>query len=191
MKRNILVFSVLIALTGIMYSSCSKIAALIRAQAISFTATDLSFNVPVITSTTANTSIGSGTFTYNIDSLIRAQTVNQFGLANIDTVTLTSCTLTIQNPDADNNFANFESASGSFSTSADANVANMGSITNNPDTYAATLSVPVNSGVNLKSYVSPSGLTSFSYSVMGQARRATTKPLTVTMHVTYNIHVSL
>ncbi len=168
MKKKLLVFTALIACTAIIYSSCTKIDALIRAQAISFTATDLSFDVPVITNTATNSSIGTGTFTYNLDSLIRAQTVNQFGLANIDTVTLTSCTLTIQNPDADNNFADFESANGSFSTSANATNTTMGSIDNNPDTYATTLTVPVNTGVNLKSYVASSGPTTFSYSVDGQ-----------------------
>ena len=180
MRRKIVLCAVLAISTSLIYSSCSKIAALIRAQAISFTATDLTFNIPVTTDTATVTSIGSGTFTYNIDSLIRAQTANQLGLANIDTFTLTSCTLTVQNPDDNNNVANFESA----------NPANMGSISNNPDVYGTTLNVPVNASVNLTTYVSPSGVTTFNYSVTGKARRATTKVLNVAMHVTYNIHVS-
>jgi len=190
MRRKIVLCAVLAISTSLIYSSCSKIAALIRAQAISFTATDLTFNIPVTTDTATVTSIGSGTFTYNIDSLIRAQTANQLGLANIDTFTLTSCTLTVQNPDDNNNVANFESAAGSFYTSANANPANMGSISNNPDVYGTTLNVPVNASVNLTTYVSPSGVTTFNYSVTGKARRATTKVLNVAMHVTYNIHVS-
>lgn len=189
MKKHPFLYIALITCVGIMYSSCSKIDALIRAQAIPFTATDLSFDAPVTTNITTNTSIGSGTFTYNLDSLIKSETSNQLGLANLDTFMLTSCTLTITNPDSANNFANFESVNASFSTTANTTLATLGSVTDNPDTYAATLNLPV-SAVNLKSYVAPSGSTTFNYSVMGQARRATTKALNVSMHVTYNIHVS-
>ena len=188
MKRRLFLYAALIACTGIMYSSCGKIASLIRATAISWQAVDVSFNVPIVTDTANFTSVGSGSFTYNIDSLIKAQTLNQLGLANIDQFTLTSCTMTIQNPDASNNFANFESAGGSLSTSANTTPITMGTITT-PDTYSATLNVPVTTA-NLKAYVSPSGTTMFTYSVQAKARRATTKVLNVTVHVEYNIHVT-
>ena len=74
MKKNLILFTIVAVFTGMMYASCNKIAALINAAAISWSGVDLNFNVPIITDTTLNTSFGSGSFTYNLDSFIRAQT---------------------------------------------------------------------------------------------------------------------
>jgi hypothetical protein len=190
MKKNVII-CLAIAAMSVMYTSCSKIDALISSALVSWTSTTVSFDVPVIADTTNESAIGTGSYTYNLDSLIKAQTSNQFGLKNVSHFYLTSCTLTILNPDAANNFANFQSASGTISTSANATPATIGNVTNNPDTYAATLSVPVNTTTDLKSYVSPSGTTTFSYSITGKARRATNKVLNATVHVEYSIGVKL
>jgi len=188
MKKNVIVCLALAAMC-ILYTSCSKVDALIGAATVSWTSTDVAFDIPVVSSTTDTSAIGSGTYSYNLDSLIKAQTSNQLVLNNISHFYLTSCTLTILNPDSTNNFANFQSASGTLSSSADATPANIGTITNNPDTYAATLSVPVNTTTDLKNYVSPSGTTTFNYMLSGKARRVTTKILHATVHIEYSIGV--
>ena len=179
------------ACCGLMFSSCSKVTAVVaKATGISWSGMDMTVTVPVVTDTSAHPSIANGAFTYNLDSLIKSQTSNLLGLANIDTFEITSCTLTIQNPDANDNFANFEMANLSFSTNYNATaLPPIAEIGNNPNTYATTLNVPVNI-INLKSYVSPVGATTFSYAMGGKLRTSTTDSLTVNIHLGYYIHVT-
>ena len=190
MKKTILLCTLGISCCGMMFSSCSKVAAAIaKATGISWTGVDMTVKVPPVTDTMAHSSISTGTFTYNLDSLIKSQTNNLLGLANIDTFEITSCTLTIENPDANNNFGDFESAQVSFTTSFNGDNVTVAQVDNNPATYAATLNIPINV-INLKSYVSPLGATTFNYNVGGKLRSATTDSLTVNIHLGYYVHVT-
>ncbi len=189
MKKNLLFPALAIVCGSFMFSSCDKaISSLIQPQSIEWTASDVEVTIPATSDTAYHSSIGTGTFTYNLDSFIKSKTADKLGLANVDEFSFKSCTLTIQNPDATNNFQNFERAIGQFYTSAKTDVKTIGEITNNPNTYAASLSLPVATD-NIKPYLSNSGSTTIYYSVGGKLRAATTHELKVLVHVEYTIHV--
>lgn len=190
MKKRIL-FSVLaLAAISTPFNSCNKIANQL-AQSIGWTGVDITIDVPVTSDTGYHSSLGMGTFTYDLDSMIKSKTSNQLGMKNIDELKFTSCTLTILNPDANNNFQNFKMAQASFYTNANSTVANLGQIDNNPDTYAASINLPINNTTNIKSYVPNSGPVTFFYRAAGNLRKGTDKVLQVNVHVEYNIHVTL
>lgn len=190
MKKAYILCGVAVALCLFAFSSCNKVTSVLAtATAIDWDGVDVTITVPPQSDTTVPTSVGTGTFTYNLDSMIKAETSNALKLSNIDSFEITSCTITVTNPDANNNFANFEQAKLLFSTSYNTTQVNMGEIDNNPDAYATTLSLPVNSSVNLTTYISPIGNTTFNYSLTAKLRRATTTTLTFNMHVGYHIHV--
>jgi hypothetical protein len=185
--KKILLFSVLaIGLFALAFSSCNKIAAAF--PAIAWSGTDVTFTVAPVSDTSLNTSIGTGTFSYDLDSLVKAQTKGAFSLSSISSFKFTSCVLTIQNPDPANNFQNFESAALSFSTNANTTPVTIGEVTNNPNTYAATLTLPVNSSVNVKNYLPSSGPMVANYSLKGKLRIPTTTTLTIKVHVEYAIN---
>ena len=188
MRKKIILSA--IAIVGCIYAfnSCSKLAQQL-AQGITWTGVDETITVPIVNDTAMHTSIGTGSFSYNLDSLIKNKTNNALGLSNVDTFEFTSCTLTILGPDSNNNFQNFQLAQATFSTNANTTAATIGEVDNNPDTYSATLSLPVNNSVNMKSYLNPVGITTFNYTLAGKMRKATTTALTVQAHVSYYIHV--
>lgn len=189
MKKNLLFPALAIVCGSFMFTSCDKaISSLIQPQSINWSGMDVTVTLPPTSDTTLQNVISSNSFTYDLDSFIKSKTSNQLGLANVDEFKISSCTLTIQNPDASNNFQNFEQASGSFYTSANTTPLTVGQITNNPNTYATSLSLPVTSD-NLKPYLANSGATTISYAVGGKLRTPTTQTLTVNVHMEYTIHV--
>lgn len=189
MKKKTVLFSAMLAASCFTYTSCNKVQSLIKAITVDWTTTNIDFDIPIVTDVTAQHSIGSGSYAYNLDSLIQNQSGNTLGLANIDEVHLSKCTVTFHNADATDNVSNFESADGTLSTSVNATPASIGSVTI-PDTYAESIEIPVNKDVNLKSYIAPSGTTTFMYEVHAKARKVTTKELHATVHVEYDIHVA-
>lgn len=190
MKKTYLLYVLAVVLSGVAFSSCNKVAKVLATATDVSWSTDVTINVDPQSDTTVSASVGNGSFTYNLDSLLKNKTSNAMGLSNIDTFRITACSVTIQNPNADNNFANFESASLNFSTNYNTTNTNMGGITNNPNSYAETLTLPVNSSVNLKTYIAPLGSTTFMYSLTGKLRKATTASLTLNVHLDYDIHVT-
>lgn len=184
MKKSILFIA--LACFGLTVNSCNKVTEQL-AQAIGWDGVDVTIDVPPVTDTMLHGSIGTGTFTYNIDSMVNAASKGLLSLKNVSKFNFKSCTLTILNPDADNNFQNFQLAQAVFFTNANATSTNMGEIDNNPDVYAASLNVPVNTTTNLKSYLPASGPIVVTYVMGGKFRKVTTTTLHVNVHVTYNI----
>jgi hypothetical protein len=187
MKKAIKLF-ILIALagwTGTVFQSCNKIKI---GQDVTWDGNDVTITVPAVNDVQQHNEFGTGTFTYNIDSFIKAKTINKFGLSDISKLTLNKCQLTIINPDSANNFANFEQCNAVFSTTQNLVLAQIANITNNPDTYAGTLDIPVDKTIDLKSYFG-TGTNTIDYAVGGKLRRPTTKELTIKVHIGYNIHV--
>jgi hypothetical protein len=183
------VFIAAICLTGIALSqSCNKLPI---GKDVSWTGADVTITVPIVPDTLSHSNVGGGSFKYNLDSMIKAQTgSNTLGVSNISKVTLNSCQLTILNPDQSNNFANFESCYLNVSTSNNSTPVEAASITNNPDQYAETLSLPVSNNIDLKSYLSSGNNTvTVSYSLGGKLRRATNKMVNINIHASYTIHV--
>ncbi len=163
--------------------SCDKVANLLQYNLALQTASAEIVLPP--SDTTAGSASGSQMVYYNVDSFIRANTGNALGINNIESVKIESCTLTLLNPSAGNNFANFQSASGSVYSNTNTTPYTL-SIASNPDTYASVLSLPVDTAANLKSYLTGNQLT---YSAGGTLRRATTDSLHVKVDFKFKVHV--
>ncbi len=187
MQKKLLLTAVLFLSCCFSFYSCSKIADQL-AQAISWNGVDVTFDVPP-TSSTSYASIGSASFTYDLDSFIKAYTSNALSLKNLTKFTFKSCKLTILNPDTANNFANFEKAKAEFSTSANSTTAVLGEVTNNPNTYAETLDIPINNTSNMVSYLPSSGPVTINYNISGLLRTPVTTTLHVQAHIEYDIEV--
>jgi hypothetical protein len=163
--------------------SCDKVANLLQ-YSLDLQTASAEVVLPPSTDTVGSAS-GSQVVYYNVDSFIRANTGNALGIDNIESVKIESCTLTLLNPTTANNFANFRSATGSVYSNSNTTPYSM-SITNNPDVYATTMSLPVDTTVNLKSYLTGNQLT---YSAGGSLRRATTDSVHVKVDFKFKIHV--
>jgi hypothetical protein len=162
--------------------SCTKLA-----QKLNFSLNMQTQSVDITippTGTITNATFGPVTTYYNVDSFIKANTANQLGIANISSVKLASCVLTLHNATSTNNFQNFQSVAASFYSNTDNNPYQM-SIDNNPDVFATTLSLPVDPNKEFSSYLG----NQFTYSVTGTLRRPTTDSLKCTVTFTYNMVV--
>lgn len=165
------------------FQSCNKIAQKLLFD-LNMQTQSVDVVIPVTSNTTGTITVGPVMSYYNVDSFIKAQTAQQLGVSNVKSVKLESCLLTINDADATNNFANFESCQASFFSNTNSTPYNM-NIDNNPDTYSATLSLPVDNTVELSTYLG----TEFTYTLTGKLRRVTTKELHCTIQVTYKLDV--
>ncbi len=188
MKKHIILSALALTVSATVFTSCSKIKDAVAVPAtFTWSAMDVTLNVPVVTDLSSHDVMGSGTFSYNLDSFIKKQTGDVYGINNIDEFRFHSCTLTMLNPDADNNFGNFETAKASFYTNVNNTAATIGQIDNNPSSYAGVLSIPINNTSNMKSYIPSSGPITIYYSLGGKMRKVTTKTLNVQVHIEYDI----
>ena len=162
--------------------SCSKVAQLLQYN-VPLQSGSVTINIPATSDTSAGAS-GTASNSINIDSVIKAYTGNVLGVSNITSVKLTSATMTLQNADSTDNFQNFSSCYVSFTTNTASPY--QINISNNPNTYATSLAVPVDSTVELKGYLNGN---QFTYSAGGHLRASTTKTLNCVVTFTFNIHV--
>jgi hypothetical protein len=140
--------------------------------------------IPATTGVNGTVTVGPATNTFNVDSFIRSQTGNQLGSANITSVKLSSVVFTLNNANALNNFQNFSSCSASFSSNTNPAPYTV-SIASNPDAFSNTLTLPIDTTAELKSYLG----NQFNYTVSGQLRRGTTIPLDCTVSFTFSVKV--
>jgi len=161
------------------FQSCTKIGQLLHFD-LSMQTQSVTVDIPPASGVI---SVGPVVTSYNVDSFIKASTAGQLGVANIKSVKMSSCVMTINNPTPQNNFANFESASATAFSNTDTNPYTI-SITNNPNTYASTLNLPVD-----QTELSPYLGSQFTYSFTGKLRRATTAKMNVTITFTYSVSV--
>jgi hypothetical protein len=183
-KQSFVVLFVAAAIFGSLslLSSCTKLGQNLRFS-LPMQTGSVNITIPP-TSATGTVTFGPSSSVFNVDSFIKANTANQLGIANISSVKLTSCTITITNPTTENNFANFQSCAASFSSNTDSNPYTI-NIADNPDTYAATLSLPADTSVQLSGYLG----NQFNYSVSGSLRRPITDTVKCTINYAFNIIV--
>lgn len=187
MKKVVLSAAVLAC--GLIFNGCNKVANKL-AQSIGWDGVDITIDVPPTTAVGSYATVGTGTFVYNFDSLIKAKTSNALGMSNIDEFKFTSCVLTILNPSSTNSFGDFSAAKASFSTNYNTTTALLGEITSNPDVMSSSLTIPVNTTTNMRPYLPSSGLVTINYDLSGNMRRVRTTTTKVNVHITYNIHVT-
>ncbi len=186
--KSTLIRACAIAFFAASFSSCDKVKdSIVEPATFTLTGMDATVLIPVVTDLDQHTGFGSATFVYNLDSVVRKKSFEQLGIANIQEFRVSSCTFTIENPDSTNNFANFENATGSFSTNANPTFFALGQVTGNPDTYSPTLTLTTDHSTNLRSYIPASGAISINYSIGGKMRRVTNKELRVQVHVSYDV----
>lgn len=171
MKRNIFFSLSLLALLAIMHTSCNKIKEAAKVN-LTLSSADVEFTIPQITAIGAAT-LGSADVYLNVDSIIKANDAN-LSSKYIRSVNIKSCTLTMVDGDANNNFSALESCKVDFSSNINTNLYTLAEITNNPDVEAYSLEIPVNSTIDLKDYFDA---TTFSYNLSGTARKTTTKDI--------------
>jgi len=188
MIKKYLSISITIAVTFALLSlqSCGKLASLLTFNNLKLQPGSVTVTIPATSDTAAVLTLGSATNNYNVDSFIKATTGSTLGISNITSVKLSSCTITITSGEnTTNNFANFSSCDASFYSNND-NTPYEISIPSNPDVYSTTLTMPVDTTVELKNYLSGS---TFTYSLSGKLRRATTVPLTCTISYSFTMNV--
>lgn len=162
--------------------SCQKLKSKLF-QAFTANGASVDFTVPVIAVTGTKTDAGSVTHQLNIDSIIKAETGGAFALKDIDKITVEECRIKINNPDADNNFQNFQEAWVNLTTNTNPTPLNLATGTI-PDTYAEEFTLPAVSGADLKPYLNGSTL---NYAYQATMRKATTKGLNCTLYVKLKI----
>lgn len=182
MKNKSYVFAMLFTLTLGLYS-CDAIKDKLF-QSFTTGNIEQDFTVDIITSTAAKSDVGNINVNLNIDSIIDAETGGAFGLNDISSINVHEVKVTILNPDADNNFANFEEGWLNFHTNTNTTPVQVATGVN-PDVFADTWMMPVDPTVNLKPYLSG---TQISYVLSAKARRVTTKALNCKIAVKFKVN---
>ena len=186
MKQNCTIAILILNLLTLgLLPSCSKLTSNLNYD-LSLQTASVDISIPPITDTSASSIIGTIVSVYNFDSFIKANTGNLLGVSNISSAKMVSCNLSLQNPDTVNNFADIQNATVIFLTNANTTPLNVATITNNPDTYASSLDLPVDATTDMSSYLHGNQL---NYSINGKMRRHTTDTLICRVQLRLNVHV--
>lgn len=135
--------------------------------------------IPVTENTASETSLGTSTVSFNLDSIIKKNTGNVFSLKNINSVKIKDLAINLINPDQSNNLANFENAAVTFYTNTRSTPVTIATATI-PDSYTKSLIIPTNN-TDIKGHLDGTQMT---FNLFGKARRATTIPLTARISIT-------
>ena len=183
-KQNLIVgLALAVAIGGIIsFQSCTRIGKLLNFN-LGMQTESVNVTIPA-TAANGLITIGPATTYFNVDSFVKAQTGNQLGASNITSVKLASVVFTLNNATPFNNFQNFESCSAAFTSNTNSTPYTV-SIPSNPDVFANTLVLPVDSTTELKSYIG----NQLNYTVSGKLRRPTTDSLNCTVTFKFSVAV--
>ena len=185
MKRNLILAFGLLTLLTIVNTSCKKLKNAAKIN-IELSYANIDFTIPTITAAGPATLMAKDVY-LNVDSLIKANN-GALSAGNIKSVTVKSCVITMIDGDANNNFSALQSAKADFKSNVNSNWYTIAEITNNPDVEDYEIEIPVNSSINLKDYFNA---TTFSYTIYGEARKATTHPIQCKATIKYNLEAGL
>lgn len=170
------IFAALIIFTAC--SSCKKIAKAFGGSDIA--APQYQVTIPIVPFVLpTEISLGSYSFSFNLDSVVRANTSGAFGAKDVNSIKIKQVSINILNADQLNNLANFSSARVTLYSNANNTPVELFAI-NFADTYAASYNYTTTNSPELLSYLKGSVLT---YTLYGKMRRVTTKPLSMTLDV--------
>lgn len=190
MKKAVITLS-LLACVGSMMSlqSCDKIKEEAKKKAnvdlnFDLTGGTATFDIPATSATEVTFVVDTVPVPFNLDAEIRSQTSDLYTIDDLESITVTSAKLKINNPSSTNNFANFNSAVAAFYTDTKSDeIAYIATNDVVPDTYDDEIDlVPSNS--NLVAYLR--GTTVY-YLASVNLRRSTTQVMNSTLTVTYTI----
>lgn len=171
------IFAALLIFTAC--SSCKKIAQAFGGSDV--VVPQYQITVPIVPFVLpTEISLGSYSFSFNLDSVVRANTSGLFGAKDVNSIKIKHVTINILNADQLNNLANFSTARVTLYSNTNSNPVELFAI-NFPDVYASSYTYTTTSSPELLSYLKGSLLT---YTLYGKMRRITTKPLSMTLDVT-------
>lgn len=177
MKKTIRILSLLGLLCAVGFTSCNKIKdGLFPAFAVQ--TDEVTVNIPVMVAAVESST--SSTVSFNLDSTIRVNTANTFGVDNVSSIKVKDITVFLTNSDALNDLSNFEKVRLLFSSNTVTTPAIVASA-DIPNSKATSINIPASNGPELKEYLKGNQLT---HTVYLKARRTTTKPLNVAVSVT-------
>jgi hypothetical protein len=123
----------------------------------------------------------SYTQSFNLDSIVKANTAGAFGAEDVNSVKVKKIVFTVLNPDADNNLRNFKSARFELASNTNTTPVSIASF-QFPDAYSETLTYDASDDApELKGYLTGTSLSYYSY---GEVRRFPTRDMTLTVKVT-------
>ena len=131
-----------------------------------------------------------GSFSINIDSLIKHHTNGKLGVNNISTMYPTEAiVMNITNADSANNFSNVEGLAAAVYSNALTTQSPFLAYLAIPDTYTTNLDLSsnINYATDIRPYVSSNSSTTFYYGFNFKMRRATTQTIHFTMAVKFKI----
>lgn len=177
---SLLAAFLLIVLT---FTSCRKIVDAIF-SGIDVTVPDVSLNIPAIPFVIPiEAPIGTFTQNLNLDSAVKANTNGAFGAGAVTSVKVKTLTINIPNADDNNNLSNFQSARVMLTSNSESNPAELFNVTF-PTTNTSTITLTPTNSPELLPYLKGGQL---NYEVFGRGRKATSKPLTMTISVVMSV----
>jgi hypothetical protein len=143
---------------------------------------EVTVTIPITTSVGSDVVLGAYEFKFNVDSLIRKYTAQQFGIDNAGGIQIKSVILNLNNEDNLNNFSNFENVK--LSVSSDEMPVNVTVAETAITSGASPLVVPGNN-TDLKKYFKSGRVI---YTLTGRSKKITTKPLQMSVQVQLKIN---
>jgi hypothetical protein len=161
------------------FSSCKKVlAAIYGGSDVIIPRTELI--IPqVYTVPAGEITLGSYTYSINLDSSVRASTGGIFGANAVNSVKVKNVIIKVENPDAYDNLSNFDSARVTIQSDNNSTPIQLFAI-GFPETYSDSLNASPG-GPELLPYVTGKTVT---YNLYGKLRNTTNKPLGITVDVT-------
>ena len=180
-KITVIFLSALVLLAGV---SCKKLVSAIF-QGMDVNVPQVQVTIPTVIAVTPNEiALGSFSFHFNLDSIIKANTAGVFGVNTVSSIKVKQINISITNADQLNNLSNFESARITVQSNIGSNPAELfsGSFS---DSYATSFTATPANSPDLLPYLKGSDVT---YNVYGKMRRITTKPLNMSVAVTLRVN---
>jgi soluble cytochrome b562 len=171
---------------AISFTSCDEIAKEIL-KPFDVPLNNIQLTIPIVTNISAESSLGSTTSSFNMDSAIRANTSGAFSINAVNSIKISQVSVNLQNTDAANNISNFETATVKFSTDKNAAQTTIGSksiLDNNSATNTST-TIDITNSPELKDYLN--GSSTMTYTLYAKARRITTHTLSAVINVTLHV----
>lgn len=181
MKKRILALSLLGSLCAFGLISCDKVKDKLF-PAFEAEIDDVAVTIPIALEGVEATS--TSTVMFDLDSTIKANTGNAFGIDNLNSVKVKDLTVTLTDADNLNDVSNFEDVTFKMASNTVSTPAVVASAVI-PDNYATSINIPAGESTpELKEYLKGKQLT---YHVTSTARETTTKPLHAIVSVTLAI----
>lgn len=169
---------------GFFTSSCDSVKDIIKFNLPEQTI-EVEFDIPA--TNTGDKSLAAFNVRLDMDSLIKANASN-FSADNIQTAKITGVRVEASNTEENgDHFGALQSAKAQLSSNTNATLVTIAELANNPETYAASLILPVKD-VELKDYFKA---TNFTYIFSGYVRTATTTTLHCKAYIKFDGKLSL